>query len=71
MYRDFRLIPSKKNSENAMQECRLANTYSGLLNRCPANIWSSTVVLNLWYVYHWWYLSPPQAVLRGVSPPVC
>ena len=26
-----------------------------------------SVVLNLWYVYHWWYLSPPLVVLRGVS----
>ena len=29
------------------------------------------VALNLWYIYHWWYLSPPLVVLRGgVSPPI-
>ena len=32
--------------------------------------WSTAVVLNLWYVYHWWYLSPPLVVLRGVSPSI-
>ena len=29
---------------------------------------SKSVVLNLWYVYHWWYLSPPLVVFKGVSP---
>ena len=29
----------------------------------------NVVVLNLWYVYHWWYLSIPQLVLRrSLSP---
>ena len=26
------------------------------------------MVLNLWYMYHYWYLGPPLVVLRGVSP---
>ena len=32
--------------------------------------WFSTDVLNLWYLYHWWYLSPPQRWYSEESLPL-